>query len=124
MQKVRVYRNLNRKSINGPVYSIMDAKTRRVIGHTTSLLLEQVIFRVSQAGKARAIRTLQRNVHAFIEGYICDDIKLHMQHTSCKVTYKPFDSLNFRTAYTGIEVTTADYVQIDNNGVYAYWRTI
>lgn len=62
-QKVRIYRNLAKKT-----FSIMNPKTRRVVGYSKNLRLQNVIFRVSAAGRKRAVKQKRRNVHAFAEG--------------------------------------------------------
>jgi hypothetical protein len=64
-QKVKVYRNLR----NGK-WSVMDAKTRKVVAHATHLDLREVDFKVSQAGRDRVLKEKQKNVHAFAVGIL------------------------------------------------------
>ncbi len=121
--KVRVYRNLNRRSLFGPVYSVMDCKTRLVIAHVTDIKLKEVKFVVSEAGKRRARKTGKRNVHAFIEGCIVTSIPSR-NGSFIRVGYRPFDSLGFRemTGETKAEVHSARWVSVNNCGVFAYER--
>lgn len=63
MRKVRCYWNLHRKC-----WSVQDAATRKVIGHATQVLLRDVTFTVSAAGRERVLREQRKNVHAFACG--------------------------------------------------------
>lgn len=61
--RVRIYWNLTKK-----VWSVQDAKTRRVIGHATRVNVRDASFKVSQAGRERVLREGVKNVHAFVVG--------------------------------------------------------
>lgn len=61
--QVRVYFNLHTK-----LWSVQDAKTRRVIGHASKLLIREARFVVSEAGRQRVLREQKKNVHAFVVG--------------------------------------------------------
>jgi hypothetical protein len=63
MMKVRVYFNLHRR-----VFSIQDAKIRLVIGHAPEVALENVEFKVSEAGRQRVLRENRKNVHSYVVG--------------------------------------------------------
>lgn len=63
-----MYRCLNRP---GVVYSIQSE--RRVVAHARSVILRSVRFVILPAGRRRAIKTGQRNVHAFAEGTLVGD---------------------------------------------------
>ncbi len=63
MLKVRCYWNLHRN-----LWSVQDAKTRRVIGHAKKVLLREVVFTVSEKGRLRVLREKRKNVHAFAVG--------------------------------------------------------
>jgi hypothetical protein len=65
---VKVYRNLNRHC-----WSVMDARSRRVIAHRDTLALDACAFRVSEAGRQRVLREGRRNVHAFVVGTLRAD---------------------------------------------------
>ena len=64
-QLVKVYRNLNRP---GVTYSIMDARTGLILGHSESVLLSGATFKVSEAGRQQVLRTGHKTVHAFVQG--------------------------------------------------------
>ena len=74
---VRVYRNLNndsfsvqqqRKDLN------LDGRVRRlqwyVVEHVTDITLEDVTFKVNQAGRDRVIQEQRKNVHAYVHGTV------------------------------------------------------
>lgn len=85
---VFVYRDLTRK---GRIYSVK--QNGLVVGKTENICLENVSFIVLNSGKERALKTRQRNVHAFIKGHI----------SSCRnsdadlfpVKYFPFEKHGF-----------------------------
>lgn len=62
---VIVYRNLTRKTL-----SIKSIKTNRIIYYSDSILLENVTFKVSEAGRQRVLQTRHKNVHAVISGKV------------------------------------------------------
>jgi hypothetical protein len=62
-----------------------------VISHETSVVLSDVTFKVSEAGRQRVIREGRKNVHAGIEGYhlkceVLDEIPLN----AILVRYNPY----------------------------------
>jgi hypothetical protein len=65
MTKVRCYWNLHRHC-----WSVQDARTRKVIGHAAKVLLRDVTFTVSAAGRERVLREQRKNVHAYACGEI------------------------------------------------------
>ena len=64
--KVRVYYNLNRSVWS--VQHYIPGKGWRVREHLDSLVLENVEFKVSEAGRQRVIRESRKNVHAYAIG--------------------------------------------------------
>jgi hypothetical protein len=64
-KKVRVYFNLHRKKLS---VQEKTAKGWRVWLHTNKITLENVTFKVSEAGRQRVLRERKKNVHAFVEG--------------------------------------------------------
>lgn len=91
-RKIEVYRNLH----NG-LLSVRDAKTKRVIGHAESVTLTDAVFKVSEAGRQRAVREGRRNVHAFAIGYETDQ---PMSVIGDRITYNPFRAPHFHYAGT------------------------
>ena len=64
---VEFYRCLNRK---GFVFSIR--QEGRVVGHTNSIILKNCTLIVNKSGKRKCLKEKQRNVHAFVRGFIGD----------------------------------------------------
>lgn len=108
---VKVYRCLNRK---GKVYSVKQGGY--VVGHTENIQLSNVEFVVNKSGKKRALDTQQRNVHAYLLGYITEEKNRTPKN---KITYYPFSTKNFYNCNTGNEIEHSSLVVINNNGVFA-----
>jgi len=60
---VEVYFNLHKK-----IFSVRLVKTRRVVLHTDSIILKDVTFKVSEAGRQRVLKEKRKNVHAWARG--------------------------------------------------------
>lgn len=69
-QKVQVYRNLNKP---GKWFSVRDAKTKLVLGHTQSICLIAAEFIVQPGGRDRVRRERRKNIHSWVEGWIVPD---------------------------------------------------
>ena len=70
--EVFVYFNLRKK-----LFSVKSKETGRVIAHANCVRLKNATFKISNAGRLRALKAGQRNVHAGIEGILVsiDDLK-------------------------------------------------
>ena len=64
-QRVYVYRNLTKGC-----WSLKSLKTGKVVAHADNLVLKDVIFKVSEAGRQRVLRDKRKNVHAGVVGTI------------------------------------------------------
>lgn len=62
---VHVYRNLHRQSFSIRQHGL-------VVGHAESLCLQDAAMHVNDAGRKRVIRNKRKEVHAWIEGWLCD----------------------------------------------------
>lgn len=105
--QVEVYRNLN----NGK-YSIRQRGL--VVAHSDTIHLKNVTFVVRKAGKEKAIETKQRNVHAFVKGYLDYNSKALYDSFMIQVKYNPFKEIGFHDN-NGVEVKTATKFFIHNN---------
>ena len=65
--KVKVYKNLTKNT-----WSIQDYKTRKVIGYSENIRLEDAKFVVSKSGRQRVLREGKKYVHAFVVGELVD----------------------------------------------------
>lgn len=116
--RVRVYRNLNNKLL-----SIMEISSRLVLGHCQAIRLQNVEFKVNEAGRQRVIKTCRKNVHAFAEGKVLEVTGFEafkgrrveiippssVEHTTTDsvVRYNPYKTSHF-TNDQGEAVTQAD----------------
>lgn len=66
--KVQVYKNLHRHAYS--IRAASGASKGLVIAHARSVLLFDVRFHVSEAGRQRVLRDKARNVHAWAEGFL------------------------------------------------------
>lgn len=121
--RVKVYRNLHKK---GRWYSIMQFGL--VVAHAQQLMLGDAVFKVSQAGRRRVLKTGRKNVHAFVTGCIAKNGLMGMLESDgkplpAKVTYNPragdthFMVNNLTT--DGYEIASARAVCINEHGVTA-----
>jgi hypothetical protein len=63
---VRVYWNLHKKKFS--VQAHYGSGSWRVVAHAEELMLKDVTFKVSEAGRQRVLRTGVKNVHAYVVG--------------------------------------------------------
>lgn len=114
MEKVYVYRNLNRK---GVVYSLKSRKTGLVVDRLTNFAIENCEFKVSQAGRARVLANKRKNVHAGIVG--TRTTKRLSKSGLVQVYYNPYKTDSFINIKTGKPVLKAKYVVFSEDGVFA-----
>ena len=83
-RRVEVYFNLHKH-----VFSLRCAKTKLVLAHCNDwFVLQDVKFKVSEAGRQRVLREKKKNVHAYVQGTIGN---LHVEASSSHtVTYNPY----------------------------------
>lgn len=90
-RRVRIYRNTSPRYRKEHIYSVL--QDGRVVAHVSSIMLYDVRFIVSEAGRQRVLRTGHKNVHAFISGFISDEHGgMGTDHTGklpAKITYNP-----------------------------------
>lgn len=95
--KVFVYFNLHKKcfsikALEGPLKGL-------VIGHTNSVLLSDVTFKVSQAGRSRVLAEKRKNVHAGVAGHMADsgahDVHSRYMMMGAAITYNPYKYTSF-----------------------------
>lgn len=117
-QKVKVYRNLHK---SGVVYSIRDAKTGQVLGHSPSVMLENVEYEVHEAGRQRVIKEKKKNVHSFVTGTYAGPYSAAERKEAVKgeaVSYNPYKSGSYYSKVDERPVAGADSVIVDQTGVY------
>ena len=93
--RVFVYYNLHKKVFS--VRALAGEHRGRVVAHCTSIVLDDVEFRVSEAGRSRVLRTKQKNVHAGVAGTWRVDASWDDTYTEdlVAITYNPYIYTSF-----------------------------
>ena len=108
--KVRVYYNLNRAVWS--VQHYIPGKGWRVREYLDSLVLEDVTFKVSEAGRQRVIREGRKNVHAYAVGTLVERNGGGYSGHLARVSYNPYKAGAFVRMDTGDPVEKAGYVNL------------
>lgn len=106
-----VYYNLHKKLWS--VKALSGTNKGKVIAHKTSLCLQDCVFKVSQAGRARVMKTKQKNVHAGVVGFVSQD----KFDSDIKVSYNPYKNDYFYEKSNGKPVYKASQVCFNNKCV-------
>lgn len=131
---VEVYRNLNQPGITYSVRSTCaDRYNRLVIAHVAGIVLSDVEFRVSVAGRDRVRQTGRKNVHALVRGEVVAVKDLRPRRSQshqlitgtpwnptpsgCLIKYNPYKYDTFVVAETNSPIYRCDMVQIDESGI-------
>ena len=80
-----------------------------VVAHADSLNLRQVSYRVGAAGHQRVRDEKQKNVHATMHGYLCDQ-EDHGDMTP--VTYNPYKDTTFVTLPNRLPILVSDFATL------------
>ena len=118
MSKVYVYFNLHKKT-----FSIRSCDTKKVIGYSDSVVLSNVTFKVSEAGRKRVLQEKRKNVHAGVEGvlFAFDNKEFNYRPTEMKeATYNPYLYKSFVDKETKEPITQADTVFLKDKRIL-YW---
>jgi hypothetical protein len=91
--QVRCYWNFHRKLFS---VQVKGEKGWRVAGHARNIRLENVRFKVNEAGRERVLRERKKNVHAMIHGTICAQ-RLVDGNGGFYVSYNPYYLNRFYT---------------------------
>ncbi len=105
--KVFVYYNLRKKC-----WSIKDVKSGLVIAHRTTVLLEDCVCKVSEAGRQRVIAQKRKNVHAGILGYWQDKLG---EPIGTHISYNPYLYGYFFNKHTLEPVHSANRIYLDSH---------
>ena len=118
MQRLRVYvyRNLHFK--NRVVWSVCKAHTRELLFHTPDIILSDVKFKVSEAGRQRVIDEQRKNVHAGVEGdlVIMSGVWMDLIQYGNKVTYNPYKYETFVYRATEHPIESSEHCYLSGSG--------
>jgi len=111
----RYYRINKTKKRGRKVYSVQCLKTKRVIDHVESIILKDVTFKVSEAGRKRVLRDKQKNVHAFAIGEIYHANRV----TGQQVKYNPYlCGYFYDTRGVSLKVETCNFLKLNESGAF------
>ena len=110
--QVRVYYNLHKHT-----FSIQHKTSKgwRVRDYADEVMLKDVTFKVSEAGRQRVIREGRKNVHAYVIGTLVDELP----ETPRKITYNPYRFSSFVDAVTLQPVECVNWVRLIDRQVEA-----
>jgi len=114
--KVFCYYNLHKKCFS--VKALSGPNKGRVIAHSNTVMLSNVQFRVSEAGRQRVLREKRKNVHAGVVGeyFACLPLE-HTEHMS-EATYNPYKYSQFVDKATEVPLESAKVAYLDHRKVY------
>ncbi|QIR16564.1 hypothetical protein [Shewanella aestuarii] len=117
-QTVKVYRNLNNQMFS--IVATSGTFKNKVVAHAQSVLLSQVVFKISQSGKRRAVLEKTRNVHAWAVGTLetIDPAKTQYRNLS-PISYNPFTSDSFYYKDNLLPLHHTDALLLDNGKAFA-----
>ena len=117
--KVFVYFNLRKKVFS--VKALEGAEKGRVVAHRKQLIVDQVEFVVSEAGRQRVLRDQRKNVHAGVRGIWSPFITGASDWSDLTpVTYNPYLYSTFVDKATLTPVHTATFAVLDDKRIFAY----
>jgi hypothetical protein len=93
---VKVYRNLNRR-VEGED-GFWSVKQGTVKFHCRIISLKEANFLVNERVRLRVIENKRKEVHAFVEGYLCDALLIGCR----EVTYNPYRGDSFISGNTPV----------------------
>lgn len=106
-RRVKIYWNLHKKCFSVQYKGI-------VIAHKDTVCLENVEFKVSEAGRQRVLRESRKNVHATVHGYLVDSLELDVDKLR-KVSYNPYKNETFVVGEEKISHAASAYLySVDN----------
>ena len=116
--KVKVYYNLHKNCFS--VVSLERGENYgRVIAHCDQIVLKNVQFKVSEAGRQRVLREQKKNVHAYAIGHIYTGELPILR--SYSVTYNPYKYSSFMMNLGDNNLTSvyyASYAKLDNKQIF------
>lgn len=115
-----VYYNLHKHK-----FSLKSRYTGRVTGHADQVLMKNVQFKVSEAGRKRVLREKRKNVHAFVRGELVCSFSWpkpqldEVIFNGVELTYNPYKYSTFVVKETGEAVYEAKQVVLQGKKIFA-----
>lgn len=117
--QVRVYRNLHRHCLS---VQTRTPKGWRVTNHVQAITLDDVTFKVSEAGRQRCLREGRKNVHAFAIGTLDARVlpgAVATVNDAWSISYNPHRAPTFERRLDGMPVRTARRARLTTHGILA-----
>ena len=117
--RVYVYYNLHKHCFS--VRALEGPEKGRVVQHCNNILLEDVQFRVSQAGRDRVLRERRKNVHAGAVGHVIGDLTSYpglVDRCTRSVTYNPYKYSTFVYSESQQPCAAADFALLTNRQIF------
>lgn len=111
--KVQVYKNLHKPGW----YSVR--QRGKVVAHAATISLRDVRFHVNKKGRERVVKTGQKNVHAWVEGFMSNYAHARIGKEAVPVTYNPKLYKSFVRVKDHKKIAKADYAVLYSGGVLA-----
>jgi len=110
---VRVYRNLHKKCL-----SVLHRTCTgwRLWKHAPSIQLRNVAFKVSIAGRNRVLQSNHKNVHAFVQGELCNDAHDDASFP-IRIKYNPYTAAHFFDVETNEPIHHCCTARINEKGI-------
>lgn len=117
IERVAVYRNLNRK---GVVWSVKSMKTGLVVDRVGFIMLDQGELKVSEKGRQRVLKEKRKNVHATARGFPMDYPSRWVTKDRgwVRVEYNPYKYSSFVYSSNKKPVTKIKRIALTQTGCY------
>lgn len=111
---LKCYRNLNRRlGDEKDFWSVKQGATVKF--HCRAIFLKDAVFLVNEKVRQRVVKNKRKEVHAYVQGYICDRPDYFTVDVDCyEVTYNPYKCQHFVTG--GKAAFSADTVGLIKQG--------
>lgn len=109
-ERVKVYRNLHTRRI-----SVRAAEG--VIYHAYNIVLDDVSFRVGQAGREKVLREKRKNVHAFVVGTVVSYDQNLILTDGDIISYNPYRFNYFYNKETDAEIKSTQRAFVSCSGI-------
>ena len=110
----RVYWNLHKKKFS--VQAHYGSGSWRVVAHAEELMLKNVTFKVSQAGRRRVLQTGVKNVHAYVIGVLCPFVEpIKWRQVSYSPTYADSFVMRYGMDFYAIEELSSVTLVTENS---------
>ena len=109
---ILVYRNLNKKCLSIKQNGI-------IVAHADSVTLKSCTFIVNEGGRQRVLTERQKNVHAYIKGFLTED---RGEQLTKEIYYNPYITNTFVFRDTNNPTSTANLIRVNTKGIWCHFQ--